>query len=139
MSSGVLKDLGLTTGEAASNILEVWNKIDLLDPEAREAAIHKAYRADPPAMPVSAVTADGLDRLLVIIDSRLKTAHESVTVELSPALGGLIHWLHEHTEVTGQEATGEGDLRLSVNIDTGTLARLKAKLAEAGTGQARLV
>lgn len=136
---GVLKDLGLTTGEAASNILEVWNKIDLLAPEAREVAINKAYRADPPAMPVSAVTADGLDRLLIVIDSRLTTAHESVTVELSPALGGLIHWLHEHAEVTGQEATGEGELRLSVNIETTTLARLKAKLAEAGPGQARLV
>ena len=135
----VLGDLGIKAGEATSNIIEVWNKIDLLAPDVREAGVNKAYRAEPPAMPVSAATGEGLDRLLVFIDSRLSTRHETVVIELSPALGGLIHWLHEHAEVTGQEPTGEGALRLSVNIEASTLARLKAKLADAGPDAARII
>jgi GTP-binding protein HflX len=135
----VLGDLGITANVASANIVEVWSKIDLLPADAREIVVNRAGRADPPAVPVSAVTGEGLDRLVAAIDGRLMTCQESVTIELSPLLGGLIHWLHEHAEVVEQSLTGGGDMQLSIRIDASRLGMLKAKLKDAGPGRARLI
>jgi GTP-binding protein HflX len=133
----VLVDLGIDA--ASANIIEVWNKIDLLPPEARAIVGNRAGRAEPPAVPVSASTGEGLDQLIAAIDGRLTTRQESVTIELSPALGGLIHWVHEHAEVVEQSVTGRGRMRLSILIGADTLGKLKAKLVDAGPAQARLI
>ncbi|MDP2085507.1 MAG: GTPase HflX, partial [Gemmobacter sp.] len=47
-------------------VLEVWNKLDLLDPTAREPLMAAAsLRAD--VLPVSALTGEGLDALLAVV------------------------------------------------------------------------
>ncbi|MFO1172762.1 MAG: GTPase HflX [Hyphomicrobiaceae bacterium] len=135
----VLGDLGIAAKEATANILEVWNKIDLMSEEAREIAVNRAQRAEPLAIPVSAATGEGLDRLIASIDERLASHHDEIVVEVSPALGALVNWLHEQAEVIEQAATDTGDLRLTVRIGDDALGRLKAKIAQAGPERARLV
>ena len=135
----VLTDLGIAPKEATANIIEVWNKIDLMDADAREIALNRAPRSEPLAIPVSAATGEGIAPLVQTIDERLATHLDEVSVELSAALGGLINWLHEHAEVIGQSVTDGGDMRMSVRIGADALGRLKAKLAEAGPGHARLL
>ena len=135
----VLLDLGIASREAASNLIEVWNKIDLLTPEAREIVVNRAERAEPPAIPVSAKSGVGLDLLAAAIEARLETQHERIDVEVSPALGNLLNWLHEHAEVVEQTITDEGQMRLSLRMAPETLGRLRAKIESAGPGQARLL
>ena len=59
----VLDELGLDASARAERLLEVWNKADLLDPRDREGLARTAER-DPAIVLISAVTGDGVDRLL---------------------------------------------------------------------------
>ena len=135
----VLSDLGIASRETASNLVEVWNKIDLLTPEVREIVVNRAERAEPPAIPVSASSGAGLDRLAQAIEARIDTHHERIDVEVSPAFGTLLNWLHEHAEVVEQTITDDGQMRLSLRLAPEALGRLRAKIVAAGPEQARLL
>ena len=60
----VLRQLGIEPGDGA-RVIEVWNKIDRLDAEARERLGNLAERLPAERQPVlvSALTGEGLDRL----------------------------------------------------------------------------
>jgi GTP-binding protein HflX len=65
----VLKDLGV--GEKArEGMIEVWNKIDLLPAEDRKTLV-EAAQGSLRVVPVSAVTGEGVDKLLVRIEEVL--------------------------------------------------------------------
>ena len=65
----VLAELGI--GEArADRIIEVWNKADLLEPDARAMREAQAHRHRDRVL-VSAVTREGLPRLLSLIEDKL--------------------------------------------------------------------
>ena len=57
----ILTDLGITD-RARQSMIEVWNKIDLVTPEAR-AALNVIADRSPGILTTSAITGDGLDRL----------------------------------------------------------------------------
>ncbi|MEZ5925097.1 MAG: GTPase HflX [Hyphomicrobiaceae bacterium] len=135
----VLGELGIRPGEATSNIIEVWNKIDLLSEETRETTQHRAARAEPAAATVSAVTGEGIEALLARIDAALGAGRQDVVVELEPDLGHLVHWLYEHADVVERLTTDAGQLRLRLRIEPEPLARLKARLSSVGEARARFV
>src|SRR5690606_19429355 len=56
----ILGDLGIDEKEAEHRIIEVWNKVDRLDPEAHDAVTERAA-GRPDIMAVSAVTGEGID------------------------------------------------------------------------------
>jgi GTP-binding protein HflX len=124
----VLSDLGIDTVPADSHILEVWNKVDLLEPEAREQAETEARFAEVPPVLVSAVTGEGLDALLAAIDRRLGHKDEIVTVVIPAREGGLVNWLYENADVLTRESTEEGDVRAQVRIAAEKKGRLMARL-----------
>ncbi|PWB93312.1 GTPase HflX [Methylosinus sporium] len=113
----ILGELGLS-GEAGTRILEVWNKIDALDAD-RLAALRIAARgrkgADRPSL-VSALTGEGLDALLERIETRLAEGRIRLEVELDPADGAGIAWLHAHTEVLDRQTLADGRARLVVRV-----------------------
>src|SRR3982751_5765273 len=67
----VLGSLGLAE-EGGPPRLEAWNKIDLLSHEERDRLHEEAKRRDD-AVPISAVTGDGLDALRARMAERLKS------------------------------------------------------------------
>lgn len=91
----VLAELGVDS-EAEARIIEVQNKIDLLDEAARtEVSSVKNGRQ----VAVSAATGEGCDRLLAAIQDRLAT--QRVVAELTVPLveGARIAWLYQRGEV----------------------------------------
>src|SRR5205823_12581630 len=68
----VLSQLGIA-GRGEGRLLEVWNKIDLLDTEARAQVRNQAERQGGAGHPVlvSARSGEGLDRLTAEIERRL--------------------------------------------------------------------
>lgn len=96
-------------------VLEVLNKSDLL--QGRE----------PPGLAVSALTGDGLDRLLVEIDLRLSAGLEMVEYAIPAGDGARIAWLHRHAEVLSS-TTDDDVLRITVRIPGAARARFE-KLA----------
>ena len=81
----ILADLGVDAGDA-KRVIEVWNKIDLLDEgnRARLLADGNDGRKAPP-IAISAVTGEGLNALKALIETRMAGELEELTVTIEPA------------------------------------------------------
>ncbi|MEN2708802.1 GTPase HflX [Sphingomonas sp. NPDC092331] len=99
----VLAEIGVAE---ATPRFEAWNKIDLLEGEARDNLLAEAAKRED-VMPVSAVTGEGVDALVHAVAARLTQGHRRYTVQLDPADGAAAAWLHQHGEVLEQGMDGE--------------------------------
>lgn len=107
-------------------ILEVWNKIDLLEPEAHETVVGQAERLarDGKAVAVSAWTGEGIEALRETIAGLIDDDAETrVTVE--PHRGDLLAWLYANGRVTGRETDEDGRVHLTVRLHPAALGRLE--------------
>ncbi len=104
-------------GEWPRRTIEVLNKADLLG----------GAQNVPPregAVPISAVTGEGLPGLLAAIDARLAAGMQQADYALAPADGAGIAWLYEHGEVV-ERADGEDAIRLRVRLLPADRARFE--------------
>ncbi len=119
----VLKSLGLAE-EGAPPRIEAWNKVDLLTREERDRLIEEAKRRED-VVPVSAVTAEGLDQLRERMAVCLRSGEQVHDIRLPASAGDRIAWLHARGEVLAQ--TIERDqLQLSVRLSPDNWARFQA-------------
>ena len=88
-------------------MVEVWNKIDLLDEDARIAAQTEADRKDD-LFAISAVTGNGMDDLLVSLAEHLKDPRREEVIELTFAQGRERAWLFDAGIVTNEELIVKG-------------------------------
>ena len=88
-------------------MVEVWNKIDLLDEDSRIAAQTEADRKDD-LFAISAVTGNGMDDLLVSLAEHLKDPRREEVIELTFAQGRERAWLFDAGIVTNEELTEKG-------------------------------
>lgn len=124
----VLKDLGIDVQGAGTLLLEVWNKIDLLAPEARTHAHATTRWRNGQPIAVSAQTGEGMRDLLSAIEARLSMADVTMTLEIPADAGKLLHWLHENVEVLQRTMNGDGLAILRVRLDEPRRGRLKSLL-----------
>jgi GTP-binding protein HflX len=94
--AAVLADLHVEALEH-HGLVEVLNKIDLLPAEAREALRAQIRNGD--RLPVSAVTGEGIERLLTEIDGRLEKGRDMAEYRLPHGDGATIAWLYSHGTV----------------------------------------
>ena len=93
----VLQDLGI--GEAVDRgLIEVLNKIDLLDEGRRQEVANQAAR-DPMAVPLSAVTGDGAEALMALLERTLAAGRQTFDLTVPLSDGSAIAWLYAHGEV----------------------------------------
>jgi GTP-binding protein HflX len=118
----VLDRLGIDMDER--RILEVWNKIDLLDEDARRAAEGDARRAHPPAILVSAVTGQGCDVLLRTISGLIDEA-PPIDVYAPAGEGAAIAWLYRHGRVLERDEANDGSVRLAVSLTPQALGQFE--------------
>lgn len=128
----VLGELGIDTISADCNILEVWNKIDLLAPERFGELRREAMRHDVKPVLVSAHTGAGLEALLAAIDARLGRGDEVLDVNVPGHEGALIAWLYENTDVLDRQTTEAGALALRVRVASEKKERIIGRLRKAG-------
>ncbi len=88
-------------------VIEVWNKIDLLEADARDALIAEAPRRDA-ALPVSSVTGAGLDGLVALIEGELAPQTRDDTLLLGWAEGRALAWLQGQHVVQDTRDTENG-------------------------------
>ncbi len=121
----VLADLGVI-GEAVSTpILEIWNKIDLLDDARRDAVRAESARRDD-VIPISAVTGSGVEAMRAIIAGRLTVARRLRHITLSANDGAGRAWLHAHGNVEGESEEGES-VTIAVRLSDADFARHQAR------------
>ncbi|PPC84249.1 MAG: GTPase HflX [Hyphomicrobium sp.] len=128
----VLGDLGIDTLPADNHILEVWNKVDLLDSDRLGQLHNDAGREERHPVLVSAATGAGIDQLFDAIDARLGLADEILELKIPGHEGALIAWLYENTDVMTRSIGDDGAVQLKVRIASEKKGRVIAQLLKAG-------
>ncbi|SEO29518.1 GTP-binding protein HflX [Salinihabitans flavidus] len=100
----ILASLGV---EEEAPILEVWNKIDLLDADARDAARARAARDDA-VLAVSSTTGEGVPALLAAVSDALQGAQHQTELHLGFSEGRKRAWLFDHDLVQNERQTDDG-------------------------------
>ena len=100
----ILRDLGVLDDEDAANqprMLEVWNKIDLLDAEKREDLSALVQRNDDLLM-ISAQTGEGVDAFKVHLSALIAKGNLVRSVRLKASDGAALAWLHARGTINSQ-------------------------------------
>ncbi len=128
----ILRDLGVDPDDHR-RLVEVWNKLDLLDDARREAMANAAKLRGDEARPyvVSAVTGEGIDALLAGIEDRLSVGRLRYVVDVEGADGQGLNWLYENAEVMSRDTGADGVARLIVRLTPERLERLLRRFPSA--------
>jgi GTP-binding protein HflX len=124
---GVLADLGIDE-ERRSHLVEVWNKADLVPTDRLEVLKELAARQD--GVIVSAVTGEGLDDLLGLIETRLAEALDVVEITLQASEGESLAWIYEHGEVLSRREA-EGAIAVVARFDETRLSLAERRFGKA--------
>jgi GTP-binding protein HflX len=122
----VLAQLGIAAVDG-ERLVEVWNKIDRLDTDERTRLVNLAQRQARPAVPVSALTGEGIDALLAEIEMRLAARRLTLDLVLDPADGASLSWLHRHTEVLARAMRDDGKVGVTVRADRQNAEKVRAR------------
>ena len=109
----VLREIG--AGDVPE--LLVWNKADRTPEAARRAERH------PGSVAISALTGDGIDRLLLTLGDRLAAATSTVELLVPFERGDVLAKVHRDGEVVEERAT-EGGMAVRARLDDAALAAL---------------
>ena len=124
----VLGRLGLS--ETDARVLEVWNKADQLDAEARAMLQARTRRTGEAAVVLSALTGDGCEALLAEIAARIDEA-PPMELRLEAQDGEALAWLYGAGRVTAREDQADGSVRVSVRLDPQALGRFERRFPQA--------
>ncbi|HEX3652378.1 MAG TPA: GTPase HflX [Rhizomicrobium sp.] len=122
----VLDELGIEA-DGERPILEVLNKIDLLDAEDRRALLARSKRGG--ALAISALTGDGVPELLARIGEALGAGETVYRLRLDPADGAGLAWAYKHGRVVSRRDRADG-LSLTVAIDPADIERFLARFGD---------
>jgi GTP-binding protein HflX len=130
----ILRQLGVdpeNTSDGKPALIEVWNKIDRLDPAERLRLANIAERREQAERPilVSAITGEGIDVLDAAIEERLSAGRVLIELNLDPADGAGVSWLHRHTEVIHKAVDDHGRIAMTVRANPERAASVRAKFA----------
>ncbi len=125
----VLGELGAlpmdTEGQGAGpQLIEVWNKSDMLEDPAHRAAVMDRATREENVILVSALTGDGVAELQRTMADLLGKAHRRYEIDLAASDGAALAWLHAHGEVIDQEGV-DAALHLSVRLDPADFDRFQ--------------
>jgi GTPase len=130
----ILNDLGIGEAEGAERIIEVWNKIDRLETEAHDAIVQKASTSEN-TIAVSAVSGEGVDRLMDEISRRLSGVMTETTITLPVNMLTLLPWIYNHALVDNREDNEDGTVSLDVRLTEAEAEELERRM---GNGPKRL-
>jgi GTPase len=124
----VLDQLGIAAHDA-TRLIEVWNKVDRLDGDARARLRNLADRQSAERRPVlvSALSGEGLDRLAAEIEARLAARRATLDLVLDAADGAGLSWLHRHTEVMARTLRDDGRMAVTGRADPANAEKVRAR------------
>lgn len=113
----ILDELGIDPTDHR-RLVEVWNKLDLLDPDRAAAVTNSARRRGGEARPIliSAITGQGESDLLDEVESRLAEGRAVLDLVVEGSDGQGLAWLYEHAEVLYRHDGTNGDIRIQARV-----------------------
>lgn len=114
-------------------MIEVWNKVDAVEAYVREGLEAERARLSDQliAVPVSAVTGEGMDELVSTIERVLDQGRVQFQAHLSHQDGAFRAWLHENTQVEKETFLESGDVELLLSLTQDEFGRLIARFPAA--------
>lgn len=129
----VLEELGVSS--ESTPVIEVWNKVDLLEEAGLTLAAAVPAGKVLASMPISAQTGQGVDALLAQIEKTLGEQSRTYNVHVPHTAGSDIGWLHSHAEVISRAEPTEQGSDFVVRVDprhrTAFLERFNGRIAVA--------
>ncbi len=124
----VLDRLQSETGLPLPPIIEAWNKADALPPERAEALEYSARgETEHPSVLVSALTGQGVEELLWLIEQMLLKGAKEIEVDLGPGDGKARAWLHRNGDVIAEQAQDNGNVHLVARLTQDRLGQFYAE------------
>ena len=127
----ILNDLGIDEKVADERIIEVWNKVDRLEPEAHDAIVQKAEGRNN-VRAVSAITGEGVDSLMDEISRRLSGVLLPMTATLSVEQLHQLSWVYDNAIVDSREDNEDGSVTLDLRLSDALWQELERRT---GKGQ----
>jgi GTP-binding protein HflX len=115
----VLEELGVPPDRP---MLEVLNKIDLLEPAQRQGLLSHNGRRE--AIAVSALTGDGIPALLAAFEAAVTRDNITLSLKLDAADGSALAFAYRHAQVLERRDRG-GKISLSLRIHPDDLGRFE--------------
>ncbi len=142
----ILADLGI--GMDDERLVEVLNKIDLLPEDERvhladyaKRTTWEAERALPidglrpeahgGMIGVSALTGEGVEDLLKLIDQRLSSSRKVYEIDVPVADGAALSWLYAHGKIIDKRDT-KTKSRLKIEMDAANYGRFQSRFVKGG-------
>ncbi len=137
----ILEDL-LSDGEAESRapVIELQNKIDLLNAEQRallpngtisESEPHFTHASADYTLPVSALNGEYVDRFLHLLDDIFSQQHKEMEIDLPASAGEPLAWLYAHADILERQDTDGGEVRLKVRMSEADFGRYEKRFMTA--------
>jgi GTPase len=112
----ILRDLGIGGDEGEHKpVIELWNKIDLLDPERREQLEGQAARKSNIVL-LSAQSGEGVARFCDTLADLVANDYEERQVSVPAYAGAALAWLHNKGKVIRQ-VESEGKLQITASLN----------------------
>lgn len=111
----ILGDLGIDY-EVDGRVIEVFNKIDLLDDETERGVWLRDPEMRGRQVPVSALTGEGFLDLLKSIEDIMAGKQQQITLTLDAGDGKAFSWLHRHASILDRRYE-EDKMVVMVSID----------------------
>jgi GTP-binding protein HflX len=125
----ILADLGVDANDDR-RVIEVWNKIDLLDDQNRTRLLESDGNSHT-HVAVSAVTGEGIDALLALIETRVAGELQPLDVTLEPTELGLIDWLYRNGDVIARTDNEDGSVSISLKATQSAREEIQNRLMRA--------
>lgn len=100
----ILRDLGVLDDDLAARqpeLVELWNKVDLLDGDRREELTAQVARNDNTLM-ISAETGEGIDGFRAHLSALIARGNQVRTISLKSDDGAALAWLHARGTISNQ-------------------------------------
>ncbi|OBQ75351.1 GTPase HflX [Mesorhizobium erdmanii] len=130
----ILADLGVDAGDT-KRVIEVWNKIDLLDEGNRSRLLADAADGSRgPPIAVSAISGEGIDALKALVETRMAGELEDLTVTIEPAQFGLVDWLYRNGDIVSRTDNEDGSATISLKATQSAREEIESRLRRKNNG-----
>ena len=122
----VLANLGLKDIREKDNYIELLNKADLLDEGSKQRIRNHLLQRKNKVL-TSAVTGEGREQFLQLIDEKLSAGNLQKNITISAASGDILAWLHSNARIITQTPI-EDKIKISVQISKSKWQQLENRL-----------
>lgn len=123
----ILKDLGVDY-EQDERVIELYNKVDLLDDEMREDLSRDIQFTAAPAVMSSALDGGGMDAFLAAVEAVFAKGEQEYDFALPAADGAALSWLYRHGQVLDNHPKNDV-LHVRVRLSGLDFGRFKAQFS----------